>query len=150
MKIFSTKSIQSKLISYFTLAILFPTLVTAVIAIKLIHNQNLSRAETKVTADLNSAREIYNNKISQIESITRLTAARSLIIAAVISHDHDSLCKDLQRTLLNEKLDIFTMVDESGKVVARGVIPLITVMIFQEIDSFKKSLKPGKPFRELI
>jgi two-component system NtrC family sensor kinase len=123
MKLYSIRSIQSKLISYFTIAILIPTLVTAIIAIKFIHSQNLNRAETKVIADLNSAREIYRNKISQIEGVTRLTAARSFIIEAVIKQDQDSLQKDLHRILLNEKLDIFTVVDASGKVLARGRNP---------------------------
>jgi two-component system NtrC family sensor kinase len=120
MKKLSTKSIQSQLILYFTIAILVPSIITGMVGVKIIQHQIFTRAETKTISDLNSAREIYRNKISQIESITRLTAARSLIVKAVIENDSRFLRKDLQRTLLREKLDILTIVDKNGKVLSRG------------------------------
>jgi two-component system NtrC family sensor kinase len=90
---------------------------------KLIYNQIISRAETKSLSDLNSAREIYRNKITQIESVTRLTAARSLIISAVSERNNDFLRKDLEKTLRREKLDVLTVVDKNGNVICRGRNP---------------------------
>ncbi|MGA2667860.1 MAG: cache domain-containing protein [Ignavibacteria bacterium] len=120
MKKISAKSIQSQLIIYFTIAILTPTLIISIIGTKLIYNQIVTRAENKSISDLNSAREIYRNKISQIEYITRLTAARSFIISSLIENNSDTLQKELQVTLMREKLDIFTIVDKKGRVVSRG------------------------------
>ena len=71
MKKISTKSIQTQLILYFTIAILTPTIITSIIGTKLIYNQVITRAENKSISDLNSAREIYKNKISQIEYVTQ-------------------------------------------------------------------------------
>ena len=120
MKKINRKSIQSQLILYFTIAILTPTIIISIIGTKLIFNQIITRAEAKSISDLNSAREIYNNKIIQIESITRVTAARSFIIQSLIANNYDTLQKELQYTLRNEKLDILTIVDKNGRVVCRG------------------------------
>jgi two-component system, NtrC family, sensor kinase len=123
MKKLSTKSIQSQLILYFTIAILTPAIITSVIGTKLIYNQVINRAENKSISDLNSAGEIYRNKISQIEYVTRLTAARSLIVASLIEKNSDTLQQDLNNTLTAEKLDIFTIVDLNGIVISRGRNP---------------------------
>jgi two-component system, NtrC family, sensor kinase len=120
MKKNPTKSIQSQLILYFTIAILVPTTITMMVGVKFIYDQIIRHAETKTISDLNSAHEIYRNRITQIESITRLTAARSLIKEAIIKHDRKFLQKDLNITLRREKLDIFTLVDVQGKVTCRG------------------------------
>ncbi|RPI19113.1 MAG: HAMP domain-containing protein [Ignavibacteriae bacterium] len=116
----STKSIQSQLILYFTIAILVPVIVISIIASKFIYNEITNRAESKSISDLNSAGEIYNHRISQIESITRLTAGRSFIISSLIENKADTLYKELHTILQNEKLDIFTIVDKNGKVICRG------------------------------
>lgn len=120
MKKFTARSIKSQLILYFTIAILTPTIITGIIGVKIIYNQIITRAETKTLSDLNSAREIYNNKISQIASITRLTASRSFIISSILRNEFDTLQLDLNRTLANEKLDFFTIVNQNGKVIRRG------------------------------
>jgi two-component system NtrC family sensor kinase len=120
MKNISTKSIQSQLILYFTIAILVPTIITMVVGVKFISDQIITHAETKTISDLNSAHEIYRNKINQIESITRLTSVRSLIIEAIIKNDRAFLQKDLQKTLRREKLDILTLVEQNGNVICRG------------------------------
>lgn len=123
MKKISAKSIQSQLILYFTIAILTPTIITSVIGTKLIYNQVITRAENKSISDLNSAREIYRNKISQVEYVTRLTAARSLIIASLIERNSDTLQQELNRTMTSEKLDVFTIIDNNGIVIGRGRNP---------------------------
>ena len=123
MKKISSKSIQSQLILYFTIAILVPAIITSTVGMKLIYNQIITRAETKTLSDLNSAREIYRNKILQIESVTRLTAVRSLVIAAVTDHNRSFLQKDLPKTLHREKLDILTVIDKNGNVICRGRNP---------------------------
>jgi two-component system NtrC family sensor kinase len=119
----SIRSIQSQLILYFAVAILVPAGIATIAGMKLISDEILTRAETKTLSDLNSAREIYRNKLSQIESVTRLTAVRSLVVDAVKRRDRSFLRKDLARTLEREKLDVLTVVDAGGSVVVRGRNP---------------------------
>lgn len=123
MKQPTRRSIQSQLITYFAFAILIPAGITTLVGIKLIYDQIISRAETKTISDLNSAREIYRNEISHIESIARLTAVRSLVVEALVRRDRVFLQKDLPRVLSREKLDVLTIVDRNGSVVCRGRNP---------------------------
>lgn len=124
MKRPSTGSIQAQLIIYFAIAILVPAGITMLVGMKLIYDQVINRAEMKTLSDLNSAREIYRNKIEDIGSITRLTAARSLVVNALIKHDRAFLQKDLPAVLHREKLDILTIVDKNGVVICRGRNPV--------------------------
>lgn len=123
MKILKTKSIQSQLIFYFTIAIIIPAIITSVVGIKIINDQVIRQAENKILSDLNSAREVYQNKLRNIENITRMTAVRSLVIKALESRDLNFLRNDLYRTLRREQLDILTIIDKDGNVVCRGSNP---------------------------
>jgi two-component system, NtrC family, sensor kinase len=119
------KTIQSQLILAFSIAILVPAIVTMYVGMRIISDQTITRAETKTISDLNSAREIYRNKISEIHSITRLTAVRSLVRSAVLHRDHKFLTKDLEGILQREKLDILSITDSYGNVIARGRNPVL-------------------------
>lgn len=117
------RTIQSQLILSFTIAILVPAIITGYVGMRIISDQIFTRAKTKTISDLNSAREIYRNKLEQINSIARLTAARSLIREAVKSRNRSFLAKDIPSTLTREKLDILTVVDDRGTVLLRGRNP---------------------------
>ena len=117
------KTIQSQLILAFSVAILIPAVITAYVGMKIISDQVITRAETKTISDLNSAREIYRNKLSQIQYVTRLTAVRSLIRKAVADHDRGYLTRDLAKTLQRENLDMLTVTDSRGVVISRGRNP---------------------------
>lgn len=114
------KTILSQLILSFSIAILVPAVITSYVGMRIISDQIITRAETKAISDLNSAREIYRNKITQIHSVTRLTSARRLIKNAVIERDRDFLFKNLESTMRLEDLDILTIVDNNGRVLSRG------------------------------
>jgi two-component system NtrC family sensor kinase len=119
------KTIQSQLILAFSIAILVPAFITGYVGMRIISDQVITRAETKTISDLNSAREIYRNKISEIHSITRLTAVRKLVRTAVLNRNHTFLSKDFQGIIQREKLDILTVTDSRGTVIARGRNPAL-------------------------
>jgi two-component system, NtrC family, sensor kinase len=123
MKKVSTRSIHYFLIKYFSVSILIPTIILSLIGTKIIYDQVINRAEMKTISDLNSAKEIYSNKISSIEVVTRLTALRGFIISSLLDNKADTLQKELQQTLNTEKLDIFTIVNKKGVVICRGRNP---------------------------
>jgi len=90
---------------------------------RIISDQIITRAEMKTISDLNSAREIYRNKVSELHSIIRFTTLRQLIRDAVLRSDRRFLTEDFRSTLGREKLDVLTAVDAKGKVIARGRNP---------------------------
>ena len=119
----NVKTIQSQLILAFSIAILVPAFITGYVGMRIISDQVITRAETKTISDLNSAREIYRSRISEIHSVTRLTAVRKLVRSAVTARDHVFLTKDFEGILKREKLDILTITDSRGMVIARGRNP---------------------------
>lgn len=143
MKKLSTKSIQSQLILYFAIAILVPAVITSIVGVKLIYNQIISRAESKTISDLNSAHEIYRNKLLQIESIARLTAGRSLVVKAVAESNRSFLQKDLLRTLTREHLDILTVFNCEGQIISKSRSTSIE-MEQSTIDKFVKRVIDSK------
>lgn len=92
---------------------------------RIISDQVITRAETKAVSDLNSAREIYRNNLAELYSITRLTAVRSLVRQAVKEKDREFLSRDLRNTLRREHLDVLTIVDSEGTVIARARNPAL-------------------------
>jgi two-component system NtrC family sensor kinase len=117
------RSIQSQLILSFSIAILVPAIITSYVGMRIISDQIITRAETKAISDLNSAREMYRSRLAEIQSVTRLTATRQSIRAAIAHGDRTFLTRDLEKTLLHERLDILTAVDDRGNVLARGRNP---------------------------
>lgn len=120
MKKITARSIHSQLIIHFTIAILSPAIILSIIGIKFIYNQTIKQAELKSISDLNSAAEIYRNRLTQLESIANLTAARGFIISSLIENKADTLQKELEMTKESENLDIFTLVNSRGEVVCRA------------------------------
>jgi len=120
MRKITAKSIQSQLIIHFSLAVLSSAIILSIIGVKFIHTQIIEQAESKSKSDINSAWEIYKNKIEQIESIAKLTASRGFIMTAVAQRESDTLFSELQQTMSDEGLDIFTITDNTGIVICRG------------------------------
>ncbi|HTY38293.1 MAG TPA: cache domain-containing protein [Bacteroidota bacterium] len=117
------KTIQSQLILAFSIAIIVPAIVTGYVGLRLITDQVITSAETKTISDLNSARELYRNKISEIHSVTRLTAVRKLVRAAVQIRNREFLTRDFGEIIRREKLDILSVTDSRGNVIVRGRNP---------------------------
>lgn len=120
MKKITARSIHSQLIIHFAIAILSPAILLSIIGIKFIYNQTIKQAELKSISDLNSAAEIYRNRLTQLESIAKLTAARGFIISSLMENRADTLQKELEQTKESENLDIFTLVNNKGEVVCRA------------------------------
>jgi len=139
------KTIQSQLILAFSIAILVPAFVTGYVGMRIISDQVITRAETKTISDLNSAREIYRNKISEIHSVTRLTAVRKLVRTGVINRDHNFLSKDFEGIIRREKLDILTITDSRGTVIARGRNPALYGDNILEIGFIERVIRTRQP-----
>jgi two-component system, NtrC family, sensor kinase len=146
MKKANTRSIHYFLIKYFSVSILIPTVILSIIGTKIIYDQVINRAEMKTISDLNSAKEIYSNKISSIEVVTRLTTFRGFIISSLLENKADTLQKELLATLNNEKLDFFTIVNNKGIVVCRGRNPLTRGDTLLNDRFIQKVIKTGESY----
>jgi two-component system, NtrC family, sensor kinase len=119
-------SIKAKLIKYFSVAILIPSLVTAVLGAFMIREQIYDQAQARVTSDLESAKQIYQNYLERLKDSLRIHATRMIIYGALDRNDPGGAFPDeMERIRKTERLDILTLSDTSGNVFYRTCNPLL-------------------------
>ena len=128
-------SIKARLLKSFTVAILIPSLVTAVAGVLMIRAQIYDQAQVRVTSDLESAKEIYNNYAERLKDSLRIHATRMIVYGALERNDPAGLVAEMERIRNAERLDVLTLTDASGKVFYRTCNPAL-VGDDQRRDSF--------------
>jgi two-component system NtrC family sensor kinase len=116
-------SIKSRLIKTFTVAILIPTIITAVAGVLMIRAQIYDQAQVRVTSDLESAKEIYINYAERLKDSLRIHATRMVVYGALDRQDPTGLADEMERIRKAEQLDILTLTDSLGKVFYRTSNP---------------------------
>ena len=119
-------SIKLKLVLFFLLVIIITGLISTIVGTHLIGDRIVKQAQKKVKLDLNTAREIYLEKIREVKTTVRLTALRYFLKNAFIKDDFKSLEADLKKISENENLDFLTLTDKDGKVILRVKNPGMT------------------------
>lgn len=100
-------------------------LVTTIVGVHLIGDRIVKQAQEKVELDLNSAREVYKDKIRDVSTSIRLTALRFFLKDAISRNDIAKLGIELRRIRERESLDILNLTDKDGKVIVRARNPVI-------------------------
>ncbi len=118
-------SIKARLIKSFTVAILIPSRVTAVVGVLMIRGQVINQAQNRVASDLVSATEIYNNYLERLKDSLRIHATRMIVYGALEKRDSTGLVAEMERIRNAERLDILTLTDASGNVFYRTCNPSI-------------------------
>jgi two-component system NtrC family sensor kinase len=118
-------SIKARLIKSFTIAILIPSLVTAVVGVLMIREQIYEQAQARVTSDLESAKEIYQNYLDRLKDTLRIHATRRIVYGALDSRDPAELAPEMERIRNAERLDILTLTDDRGIVFYRTGNPSV-------------------------
>ena len=111
--------IVTKLALSFLLIIVLTSVILSVVGVQIIGHRVVAEAQEKVRTDLNSAREIYLNKLSHIKDVVRLTADRVLLLNALFSGNMKQAIDALGKIKEREGLDVLTITDKSGKVLLR-------------------------------
>ncbi len=112
--------IASKLVLSFLLIILLTSGIFSIVGVRVIGNRIVAEAQAKVQTDLNSAREIYLNKLAAVNDVVRFTADRFLLMNTLLSGDTQQAAPALSRTREREKLDVLAITDRSGRVLWRA------------------------------
>jgi len=115
--------IATKLILSFLLIIIVSSGMFTAVGIQLIGDRVVTEAQEMVRQDLNSAREIYQNKLLHINDVVRLTATRFFLINALIAGDINQVTAELYSVKQREGLDILTVTDATGNVLFRASNP---------------------------
>ena len=112
------------LLAFFSIIAVF-SLSISVIGFRLIENNILDRTRTKVSYDLNSAREIYKEEMYNIGAAVRFTAERFFIKDAILNNSVAALEQELEKIRKAEFLDLLSLTDEKGEVIIRSRNPSV-------------------------
>jgi len=116
-------SIQGRLIRNFSLAILVPALVTALVGVGVIRQRVFVQAQAQVDSDLQAAKHIYQSSLDRLNNAIRIHATRMVIYGALVRRDPTGLAEEMDRIRQAERLDVLTLTDASGHVFYRSRNP---------------------------
>lgn len=116
-------SLRTKLMVGFLSVIVISGIVTVWVGVHMIGDEVIRRAQEKVHLDLNSAREIYNQRLESISEVLRLTAVRFFLKESLLAGKPGATEAELLRILESENLDVLTMTDRNGTVIFRARNP---------------------------
>lgn len=111
--------IAAKLTLGFIIIILFTSVVFTIVGTILIRDRILSDARDKLRYDLDTAREIYLEKLNHINNIVRSAANTSCVYEALQTGNQQYAVDCLTIAKIGEGLDILTVTDKFGNVVIR-------------------------------
>ena len=116
-------SLRSKLTISFVLVIIINGIVTSWMGAHLIGDEIIRRAQNNVRTDLNSAREVYRERLGEMRDVVRFTAVRSFMKESLLGTNWELTKAELQAIRRNESLDILSLADRNGVVLFRARNP---------------------------
>ena len=118
-------TLKTKLVVSFLVVVMISGVIATIVGVRLIGNGIVRQAQEKVRLDLNSAREIYNHKLKDIEDVVSFTSIRGSIKDALSQENRDVLNDRLGEVREKAGLDILTITDATGRIVCRSGNPAI-------------------------
>ncbi|MEO0106362.1 MAG: cache domain-containing protein [candidate division WOR-3 bacterium] len=120
MRIFQFKSLRTKLTLSYILAVGLVGIICSFIGIITINRGIINQAQNRVSADLNSAGEIYDQVALQVLNTCRFTAMRFFLKRAMVEKNYWSIIAELSRVSKSEGMDFLSVADINGVTIARG------------------------------
>jgi len=118
--------LRGKLALYFLIVVLVSGVISTIVGISLINRHIISRAQNQVRHDLASAWMVYNEKLKDVECIIKVTSERFFLKNGLTTGALDRAGGELERVRKAYGLDILTLTDRKGLVIARTRNPYNT------------------------
>lgn len=116
-------SLKLRLITSFLVVVAITGIIATGVGVRTIADRVVAQVQDKVIEDLNSAREIYREKVGEVLTIVRLTATRFFLRDCLLTNDRARLQTELETIRIAEHLDILTVTDRDGTVIVRARNP---------------------------
>lgn len=144
MAIFQFRSLRTKLALSYILAVGLVGIMCSIIGIITINQGIINQTQNRVSADLNSAGEIYDQYALQVMNTCRFTAARFFLKEAILEKKYSAINEELRRVSKTEMMDFLSVTDSAGVVIARSNNPetLNDKITNPVIDFVLKNKKP--------
>jgi len=135
--------LRAKLITSFLTVIIVTGAVAMLVGVYLIESGIVREAQEKVTLDLNSAQQIYDQKLESIELVLTYSLMRKFaVVEALKEGDQARLLEALRKSMERGGLDFLTLTDREGIVVIRTSNP----EVFGDCKAYDEIV--GKVLRE--
>ncbi len=140
-------TLRGKLVGSFVAVIAVTGIVGTTIAVYLTGNKIIREAQCKVTLDLNSARQIYNQKLGELQTALEFTAIRKCcVIEALRKGDRKLLLSGLGGAMRKAGIDTLSVTDKTGHVVIRAHNPSIFGDRQDHDEIVRRAFRERKPF----
>jgi len=116
-------SLRTRLLGSFVVVIVIYGAIATVVGVRMIGDGIIKQAQSKVGLDLNSARVIYQQDVSEVRCSVRHTAGRFFIRDALAAGEVDTLGRELEKIRLAESLDVFSLIGPRGATLLRARNP---------------------------
>jgi len=118
--------LRTKLVGSFVAVIAVTGSIGTGVAVYLIGQKTTREAQDRVASDLKSARQIYDQRLRDVQTTLEFTALRRCgVINPLREGERDLLLQALQEALHKGDLDTLSLIDETGRVVARAHNPAV-------------------------
>jgi two-component system NtrC family sensor kinase len=118
-----SQHLKTRIFFSFLAVIVMLSLAFALLGFYIIKREIIDRAQAQVRFDLNFARELYQGEVDKVYDVVRFTAARYFLRDAIIKNELQNELEKFCQIRQDESLDILTITDASGKVIAMARNP---------------------------
>ncbi len=117
--------LRIKLFRGFAIVIVLFSMVSGFFAVNTLKRRTLEVAQNRVRLDLSSAWSVYDNRLDQIETVTRMAASKQLVQECAVSGawDNPEMRVRLERLRSTFNLDFMGLVAPDGRVMMRTTPP---------------------------
>lgn len=120
------RTIAFRLTLSFVFIIVMISVIFTAVGLRFIADRTVAEAQSKVRNDLNAAREIYQGNLDHIHQVVRFSADRFFLRNALVAGKlTDTATAELTRTLVQEQMDLLTVIDPQGVVLFRAHNPAV-------------------------
>jgi len=137
-------SLKKRVALIFVIISLFTGVIIGLIVNSVITNRVIHETQERVKEALNTARWVYNSKLSDIDRTIHLTSIRYILKGALQKEKVLSIKDDLTRLMTDEGLDFLTLLNQKGTVLLRAHHPGMSGDSLTD-DPFVKDALNNKP-----
>lgn len=115
----SSQSLKTKIIIIYAIILGTTGLITTFFGSRMVSNTIFNQARIKVRHDINTARSVYDNKLSEIRHAVQLALFNQTLSPTLTENSKKNLKDHLEQIRAAYNLDFLTLVDSEGKVILR-------------------------------
>ena len=115
-----SQSLKTKIIIIYAIILGTTGLITTFFGSRMVSSTILNQARIKVRHDINTARSVYENKLSEIKQAVQLALFNQTISPTLSHNSKVNLKNHLEQIRVAYDLDFLTLVNSKGKVILRS------------------------------